>query len=195
MSSLMTWPDCRPSKSARHARRGGGACVLIAACSMVLVGCDSKTEQAPATDTAKPGTQAQQPAPQVPEVSKVDAAARAEEALRYLERARVEKAAGRHAEAVRLFDLSLAASTAVGMPGLAFVERGETRQAMGMFPEALQDYTRAIEINPHRDFRLRRLAIANALGKSELITEDLAALDSCCRDDVEVKRMHESLGR
>lgn len=188
----MAQEEVSSNGAALRRRPFGSAWLVQAAILFAIVGCDSRTEVATEPSAATVPAPEEPKMPDAPEGQRV---VRSEEALRYLEQARVEKAGGRLSEALRLFDLSLSASTEVGMPGLAFVERGEVNQGLGMFPEALEDYTRAIRVNPHRDFRLRRIAIANALGRSDLLAEDLEALDNCCRDDVEVRKIREVLGR
>lgn len=110
-------------------------------------------------------------------------------AYKVLAIARKERAEKKYQESIEHFSEVLQLAPHIGMPGLLWVERGEVYQELGRFQEALEDYERAIAINPHQSFIIRHLSIANALGNSKLVISDVNRLETCCKDSTEVKEV------
>ena len=77
--------------------------------------------------------------------------------LAQIDIARSERSAGNFQEAVEAFTRALNISSSVGYPGLVWVERGDMYHALKQFDKALEDYEKAIDINPHQTYLQRKL--------------------------------------
>jgi tetratricopeptide (TPR) repeat protein len=152
-------------------------CSLLVACVVLAAGCQS----APPAEAPKTESVAAAPPPPPPLSN--------EEALSLIERARVEKAAGRFEESLKIFSDVIDRNPNVGQPGVIYSERGEVYQSLQRFEEALADYTKALELNQHRDLYLRRVNIANAMGRMEVVEQDLALLQKTYPRDPVVRQL------
>jgi tetratricopeptide (TPR) repeat protein len=112
-----------------------------------------------------------------------------EEAASIVERARTAKQAGRLDEALQLFSDVIGRNPKFGSPGVLFSERGEVYQSLQRLDDALDDYTRALKATEHRDLYLRRINVASALGRADLVKRDLMVLMRRYPNDPQVLQM------
>ncbi|MCX7181037.1 MAG: tetratricopeptide repeat protein [Proteobacteria bacterium] len=73
--------------------------------------------------------------------------------------ARSERSAGNIQAAIEAFTRALDLCFSVGYPGLVLVERGDMYLALERFDKALEDFEKAIIINPHPTYLQRKLDI------------------------------------
>ena len=106
-----------------------------------------------------------------------------------IETARKKRSEKQYEEALILFTQTIDLAPHIGMPGLLYIERGEIYQALDRYQEALDDYERAIAINSEPSFITRHLAVATALGKSDMVASDMKKLEACCKNSAEYKNL------
>jgi tetratricopeptide (TPR) repeat protein len=106
-----------------------------------------------------------------------------------IEAARKKRSEKLYKEALELFTQTIDLAPHIGMPGLLYIERGEIYQALERYQEALDDYERAIAINSEPSFITRHLAVATAMGKSDLVASDMKKLEACCKNSAEYKNL------
>ncbi|MCX7181023.1 MAG: hypothetical protein NTX56_20410 [Proteobacteria bacterium] len=110
-----------------------------------------------------------------------------------LEIARKKRGEKKYEESLELFSQVLQLAPQIGTPGLLYVERGDIYQTVGRSQEALDDYARAIAINPFQSFLIRHASVAYSLGKRDLVAEDIKQLEACCSNEADVKQLMQQL--